>query len=283
MPSSMTKSFCFVIAGIFVVGVAHSQDFADQVVSSSGLGSNPLTNDPAAILGSPSAFSADTVNGGPNQLVATSLVYGAWATGVGGGNNVCTIPTGSTVTVSFSTPIENHPNNWFGMDFIVFGNSFFLNSAGTILWNSNLNSITIPSASFFSEPITVSVSPDGLQWYTYPSPKADGLWPTQAFRWDPLGANWAGESDFLRPVSPSLTAESVAGKTVAEAIALLQGSGGGTAFDLAPSGFQQIRFIRFTGTGGEVDAVSRVKQKKVRSETPRGPRNPDTRLDQPGN
>jgi hypothetical protein len=281
MPSSRSKSFF--IAGFLALGVAHAQDFADGIASSSGLGTNPLYNDPQALLGPPSAYSTDTVNGGPTQLVASSLVYGPWNLGASGEKKVCTLPTGGQITVSFTTPIEDHPNNYFGMDFIVFGNSFFLNSIGAVQWNSNLNSVTIPSSSLFTEPITVSVSPDGLQWYTYPAPRADGLWPTQAFRWDAASASWGSASDFLRPVSPSLTAQAVAGKTVAQAIELLQGSGGGTAFDLAASGFPSIRYLRFTGAGGEVDAVARVRKKKTRSETPSGPRNPNTRLDQPGN
>ena len=48
--------------------------------------------------------------------------------------------------------------------------------------------------------------------------------------------------------------------TVAEAIDLYDGSGGGTAFDLdaLSNGPSYIKYVKFTGTGGEIDAVSDI-------------------------
>jgi hypothetical protein len=84
------------------------------------------------------------------------------------------------------------------------------------------------------------------------------LWPTQPFLWDRTTKAWGAESDWTKPVDPSLVASSLAGKSVADAIDLYQGSAGGTAFDLSVSGFSSISYIRFTGTGGEIDGISRV-------------------------
>ncbi len=63
--------------------------------------------------------------------------------------------------------------------------------------------------------------------------------------------------DFTKPVDPSLTYHDFAGKTVAQAIGLYNGSAGGTAFSLAGTGFTSIQYVRFTGTGN-IDGVSRV-------------------------
>ena len=47
---------------------------------------------------------------------------------------------------------------------------------------------------------------------------------------------------------------------MAEAIDLYDGSGGGTAFDLdaLSNGPSYIKYVKFTGTGGEIDAVSDI-------------------------
>lgn len=253
-----------------------AEPFATQVVAATGLGTNPFTNDPAAILGKPTVENVDSVNGGPSGLIASSLVYAPWRTCSTGQNAVCTIPAGASVIVGFTTPIQNLAANPEGKDFIVFGNSFFLNSLGTIAWNSDMDAVRI-GAGPFAEPVTVSVSPDLLRWYTYSQPTADGLWPTQARSWNPFTHAWGRERDFQTPVPASLSASAVQNRTVAEAILSYGASGGGTAFDLAPSGFSQIRYIRFESNGGEVDAVARVRLGRTEVPT-RGTASPPVRL-----
>lgn len=253
------------VAFLPVVAMATPDPFASFVVSSSGLGSDPWFNDPQSILGAPTVDNRDTVNGGSAQTVVSSVVYAPWRQTSDGTKALCTIPSGGQVTVGFQEPIVNDPRNWDGKDFIVFGNSFFLNSAGTITANSNLGTVTIPSASLFSEPVTVSVSPDLIQWYTYPSPVADSYWPTQGRQW--LGGSWGRAHLCDKPVPSTLLPAQVAGKTVAEVIRLYDRSAGGTAFDLTPSGFSSIRYVRFQSNGGEVDAVSRVGHAKTRGNT----------------
>lgn len=265
LPSSMkTRLFRTWISAVSLTGFASAQDFASQVVAASGLGTNTFYNNPLAILGQPTSWNRDTVNGGTAQQVASSVVYGAWQSDPGGANTVCTIPSGGSVTVSFDTPILDDPQNWFGKDFIVFGNSFFTNSAGVITANSNFDNILISTGNLFVEPVTVSVSPDGIAWYTYASPTSDGYWPTQAFAWDPVNHQFAGSQVWTKPVNPNLQPSDVVGKTVAQVIGLYQQSAGGTAYDLAPSGFTSIRFIRLTSNGGEVDGISRVGHFKER-------------------
>lgn len=231
--------------------------FASRVVDSHGLGLSPLYNDPAAALGKPTTWVRDTQYGGPDARIAASLAYAPWNVAPDGSNLVVTIPNGGAVTVEFEPPLREDPRRWYGKEFIVFGNAFF--GAGQITWDTDMGSRAFGgNPGVFAEPITVSVSPDGLTWYTYAQPTADGLWPTQAFLWQ-IGA-WGAESDWTKPTPPALVPRDLAGKTVAQAITLLEGSAGGTAFDLADSGFTHVRYLRFTGAGGEVDAVSRVSR-----------------------
>jgi hypothetical protein len=139
----------------------------------------------------------------------------------------------------------------------VFGNAFWSGNA-VITANSDMNAVRIVSAGVFAEPVTISVSPDGVQWYTYASPIADGYFPTQAFAWNTGQRTWTQEQDWTKPVNPSVLPAQFAGKTVADAIALYDGSAGGTAFDLSQSGFASVRYVRAQGRGGEVDAFARV-------------------------
>jgi hypothetical protein len=248
------------ILSLFVCAcAAHAQTFASQVESFSGLGKNPLYNDPNAMLGKSTLWNRDTFGGGPLERVATSIGYAPWGTDDNDNNVITSIPNGGEVIVSFDDPIVDDPLNWFGMDFTVYGNSSFLTS-GFIEWNTNLENITIAGPEVFAEPTEVSVSPDLVNWYTYTTTFADDLFPTQAFEWDFVNSTWGTEMDWTKPVDPSLTGEDFDGLSVAGGIALYQGSAGGTSFDLGESGFSSIRYIRFDGSGGEIDGVSRVGQ-----------------------
>lgn len=72
--------------------------------------------------------------------------------------------------------------------------------------------------------------------------------------------------DFTKPVNPALASwfqPGVTSLTVADAIDLYDGSGGGTGFDLAESGFPEVRYVRIEGLpgfdAGEVDALAAVR------------------------
>jgi hypothetical protein len=234
-----------------------SQQFASAIVEATGLGGNTFYNDPDAMLGRPTLWNHDEFGGGPAERVATSIAYGPWEQDDEGNNVVTSIPTGGHVTVSFDEAITDDPLNWYGMDFTVYGNSSFL-ASGFVEWNTNLENLSIAGPDVFAEPMQVSVSPDLVNWYTYTSTFADALFPTQAFLWDFQTHNWGAESDWSKPVNPALTGKDFSGRSVADGISLYDGSAGGTGFDLAESGFTSIRFIRFDGSGGEIDGISRV-------------------------
>ncbi len=260
----MTWNRTLVPALLALASLGQAQEsswYARSVVAYSNLGTG-IYGDPTATLGPPSRWVRDTQNGGPNQQVAPSIGYASWNVSPTGQPLLCTIRPGGFITLRFHPPIQDSEANLFGQDFIVFGNSVLMCSE-SLTWNTNLNLANVLAGPDWTEPMAVSVSPDGIRWYTYPNSVtsgADGLWPTQAFQWDGNTESWGEKSDFTRPVPPSLTRSQLTGQTVASAIQLFQGSGGGTAFDLRPSGFRSIRFIRVDGNGGELDAIARVSR-----------------------
>jgi len=234
--------------------------YASIVINSSGLQPGIYGNASAA-LGKPTTWIKDSINGGTDQKLRAGLTYGAWNIAPNGTPLIVTIPAGGQITLAFKRPIFDDPKNFFGKDFIVFGNSFL---ASNLSYTASVNpfSINILGGPDFLEPMQVSVSPDLLNWHSFPlssTTAADSLWPTQAFRWDSALGGFGEESDFSRPVHPDLTRANFTGKSLPQAVELYQNSGGGTAFDLAETGFKWIKYIRITGNGGEIDAISRVK------------------------
>lgn len=244
-----------------LAALAQTQDtrFATRVVSYSGLGGG-VYGDPQAVLGKPTTWVYDHWSGGPNAKVAASLGYAPWNVDPSGNPVITTIAPGGHVTVEFVPPIIRSPKHWYSQDFIVFGNPLLATSTG-VAWNTDIGAVSILSGPDFIEPAQVSVSPDGIQWYTYPLDNyhaADGYWPTQAFQWNRATNNWGNESDWTKPVPPNLTRPMLTGKSIADAIDLFKNSAGGTAFSLAPSGFNSVRYVRVSGSWGEVDGFSRV-------------------------
>jgi len=248
-----------------------------SVTAAGPLGFSPY-DDPLAALGRPSRYVRDP--GFPPWVppadFAVSMVYAAWGTGISGEKLIVTLREGASLTAEFVPPLMDDPANWYGKDFLIFGNAFFT-ASGFVRPDTDMEQISISGgAQVFSEPMTVSVSQDGITWYTYSSgPFADGFAPTQAFAWDRVRKSWGPELDFTRPVPPSLSPADFGGMPVADAIDLYRDSAGGTAFDLADlplpvdplTGRKWARFVRVTADRrdddgfaleGEVDAFARV-------------------------
>src|SRR6266853_2411131 len=92
----------------------HGTPFADAVVSyDPGSGFAPRFTDPAAALGEPSR-----VNPYGEPTDPFDPPYGT--------NQIVSIGAGGHLVVQFHTPILNHPNNLYGLDFIIFGNAGFI-------------------------------------------------------------------------------------------------------------------------------------------------------------
>ncbi|QOV88616.1 hypothetical protein IPV69_20595 [Humisphaera borealis] len=230
--------------------------FATSVVSTTGFPVTPgLYTDPSAVLGKPTTMYHDALNGIDYRSSVVAAPFGTatdQATSI-----VTTLNAGQSIVVTFDHDVENDTKNPFGVDFIVFGNSFFTGSAA-VTPTSDMGQISI-LAGVNSEAVTVEVAQSlAGPWYSYSTRTGDGLFPTQAYTWDGANNAWGAESDFTKPVDPSLGDASFVGKTAAEAIALYNGSGGGAGFDLTDSGFAWIRYIRLSGDGGDVDAIADV-------------------------
>ena len=211
---------------------------------------------PEAVLGKPATQFYDSWSGATSRV---KLVEPAYNTDTEGNKLITTLNSGSYITVKFDHRVEDDVNNPFGLDFLVFGNAFYTGS-GTVNDRTDMDNYTLTGGGWF-EQVTVSVSQDGENWYTYSDgPYGDTSFATQAYEWDSETGTWTdNEMDFTKPVDPSLAAALEAGgMTAAQAIAMYDGSGGGTGFDLAESNFDWIQYIRVEGNGGEIDAFSDV-------------------------
>lgn len=255
--------------------------FASEVVAAQPpFGPSPY-DDPAAVLGAPATDFHDplgVLSGGTTQR-RVKLVESAYDLDVTRTHKlITTLGEGSSLVVRFGAPVTDDPAHPYGIDFLVFGNASYA-ASDFVDDRSNLNTLLVMGA-VLSEPLKVSVSPGfsgapgedptnaaTWPWYRYDKgPWADGAFPTQAYRWDRANATWSDDlMDFTRPVNPAFATvlEAGSGLTVADAIDLYDGSGGGTGFDLAESGFAAIRYVRIEGaTGfsdGEIDALAVVR------------------------
>lgn len=240
---------------------------------------SPLYSDPLAVLGEPTTMAQNLAFFGEPDPFRIKLVEPAYNLDLDGNKTLLTLEEDSgetgtvygSVTVKFDHPVYDEPANPYGVDFLVFGNTFYVGK-GFVSDTTDMRSYFLTGGAF-AEPMKVSVSPDGERWYTYgEGPYCDTTFPTHGFHWDAglfdrTGNGWTKKKmDFTKPVNPALSsvlgvAESYL--SAADAISLYAGSGGGTGFDLAESGFDFIRFVRVEAadgfSGGEIDAFSAVR------------------------
>lgn len=260
-----------VFAAIFLfasTAFAEFSDFASEVVDYSGsFGPSPY-DDPYSVLGKPSTVCKNLGGTEPNFRV--KLVEPAYYVDLNDKKVVTTLNPNAFIVVKFDHKVVDYPGNLYGIDLIVFGNSYFY--AGNISDSTNMNTYTLTNDGWF-EQIEVSVSQDGLTWYGFDNgPYADDLFPTQAYKWDRQNTRWTDrEMDFTKPVDPNLDYSDFEYISAADAIDLYDGSGGGTGYDLRNltdynnltvdpnTGYRWIQYVKVKGTAesqGEIDAVS---------------------------
>lgn len=239
----------------------------------------PPYDDPLAVLGEPASLAVnfDPIIG--NAPFHVKLVEPAYNRDVDGRKVIVTLNRQSvngnyvygSLTVKFDHLIQDDPANPYGVDFQVFGNTFYVGS-DFVGDASDMRAYNLVGG-VFDEPLLVSVSPDGVNWYTYTNgPFCDTTFPTHGYEWDAAqhdatGNGWTKKRmDFTKPVNPALAnvLGAVGGTLPAvDAIKLYAGSGGGTGFDLAETGFESIQYIRVEAAAGyyagEVDAFSDVR------------------------
>ncbi len=174
---------------------------------------------------------------------------------------IVTIGAGGHLTLKFGHKVRDDENNPYGTDFIVFGNAFQVMPNSGAWLNGNPETETVLGEGYY-EPATVSVSQDGVTWYSFTNdpnfmkdntnfvrlsadandgPFADSFAPTLGRIYDPNNPAaslgdwnqwWGVPTNPTLPVEPSLWFNSFAGYTVADICSVYGHSAGGTGFDI---------------------------------------------------
>ncbi|MCH8969393.1 MAG: hypothetical protein IIA66_09795 [Planctomycetes bacterium] len=248
-------------------------DYASKVVEyvpGEGIGVDFIDgqpfNNPETALGRPTV---DTTGDGFNipldesvPLVAVNSAFRSF--------EMVSIGIGGHLTLTFDHPVQDDPCNPYGIDFIIFGNSFHISGGGQPWANGDPND-TVVSGALFAEPALVSVSQDGMSWFTFfDGPFADDFAPTLGRIYDPENYDpelgkwnewWGQPTDPTQPLDPDLVPANLGGLSVADAAEYYDGSAGGTGFDLAALGLDWIQYVRIEPNGSgipEIDAVADV-------------------------
>ena len=223
-------------------------------------GTTPVAGyaDPATVLGSPERFSGESDYGGVYASVV-SMFNPAWGT-----DELVSIGEGGALVVELDTPATNDAAHLYGVDLIIFGNGGFADAA----WPAGR--VSNPAVLLGTETMRVAVSADGQDFVTL-GDLAEGLFPTQGYLdsgpYDTVPGSL--RSDFLKPMNPALTLADFAGLTYAQALALYDGSGGGTPIDIATTGLSSVRYVRIdvpddgnagTSLHAEIDGFATVPE-----------------------
>ena len=160
------------------------------------------------------------------------------------------IGEGGSLILAFDTPIFNHPDNPYGLDFNLFGNT------GFNIINGDYSGGGITDGSLFGNDtaeVSISVSEDNVVFYSLnpeQTHKVDAYFPTD------------GSGHFHIPVNPMLGQADFDQAGLNAIRDLYQGSGGGTGFDLdwatgTPEGFA-ANYVKIEVRSGkvELDATS---------------------------
>ncbi|MEM9353725.1 MAG: hypothetical protein AAGA92_11990 [Planctomycetota bacterium] len=260
----MTRPTTFLAAlAAFALGTQPTlaaNPWADNVVSyNAGTDPAPGFTDPTSALGEPTRIS------GPTSMFPSIVNPNSPAFGT---DEIVSIGVGGSLTVSFDEPVTDDPLNPFGIDLLIFGNSFL-----TGLFGPPPNFEFDPNAPFTGiadEPGRIEVSADDVTYVEVSGVFADSFFPTNGYSditelplpFGGISTPGSVPSDFTKPVDPSLNA---IGLTFPELIAAYDGSGGGVGVDLADVGLPSISFVRITNPGSdptvspEIDAFADVR------------------------
>ncbi len=216
-------------------------DFPTAVVGTTGpTDGRAAYDDPTVLLDEPALTFNDSSNPNVQTLESASIVNPPYNYGPGTAatrrpvtlvlpNSDGGSPAIATVTVRFGRPITHDPAHPYGDDLIVFGNSFY---TGTGVASDATDLDTYAVGTVFGHPVQVSVSPDDVNWFTFPVLPV--IQPYNAYRWDPAAAAVTSEAlDPTVPLDPSVYTTDFTGDSAAQVLAAYGDSAGGTALDLA--------------------------------------------------
>jgi hypothetical protein len=239
-----THTTCQIIAAVLIASAAAAESpYATKVISYHPGDPQPILTDPTKALGEPSRMNHD-----PWWETVVTAFNPAFI-------DIVSIGPGGHLTLAFDSPVVNDPNHPFGIDLIVFGNSFFTDSnpqAGIV-------------GGLVQDGGIIEVSADGIDWFVIPGVVADGLHPTIAYIDSGPYDKEPGKmpTDFTRPVDPSLTMSNFLGLTNDEVVELYNGSGGGAGVDISAVGLESVQYVRISNppdsfASVEVDAIAKV-------------------------
>jgi len=263
----LSPSVFAAVIGLSLMPVgASAQNFAGTVISASGLRSGSTFSDPSAVLGQPTTLDNDTFG---DPVYHASMVNPAFGVDANTGKNLLAAFSPNSpgqITVQMSAPITHSGTSWYGQDFTVFSNTGFT-SGGFADDTTDMSKYLITDGSTFGTPPQVSVSADGITFYSVASSDSV-LFPENPYHWEGMSSaspsGWGSLNDFSKPVDPTLTAASFANQSVAYADnTLYNGSAGGVSYSFfGQTPLTAIDFIRFssvsTGSGGVIDGVAAV-------------------------
>ncbi len=235
----------FAMNGTLLADETASNPFASGVVGYDA-GSNPVGGftDALTVLGSPERFTGE-LDGFPGVVSPFSPAFGM--------DELVSVGTGGFLTVEFEQAIRDDAGNPFGIDFLIFGNAGFI----------GFGEVGDPPSMFgVGGEATVQVSNNGLDWVTVESRLLD-LMPTLGYQDSGAFDTVPGsvETDFTRPVDPSIMLGDLAGMSLSQLVDLYDGSGGGVGFDLAGTGLTEVSYIRVLNESTlafEIDAFADV-------------------------
>jgi hypothetical protein len=232
------SKLCFLMlagASLFATATVYPAGFADSVIAYA-----PGTGFAAGFTNASSALGAPTTSANPFSPPFRT-------------NEIVSIGAGGSLTLHMDTPIIHSPASPSGIDFQIFGNSFF------VITNGNFSGAGITDGSLFGNAVStrVSVSADGSTWYALNASRAPSL--NELFPTD-------GAGDPHLTMNPALKTNDFAGLGLSGIRALYNGSAGGGGFSLAwaqdtngnSARLPVARFVRVDVLSGraQVDAMS---------------------------
>ena len=235
--------------GTYTAYVCNTNDFAVQIVSTNNVYTTVPYNVPTAVLGRPTLKFIDHFGLGKDagSIHRSKIIEPPYWTDPNTNDVITEINPGGQITVNMGRKIYDDPNNPYGIDLIICGNSFYSASgySGSEVDDSTdlgVAKITSGSGSgIFGHTTVVSVSQDGVNWYSYP--QVSVLYPDDAYRWDDTNHCWTDEQmNQTKPLNPTMSFP--ANSTVANALDQFIGACGGTGYDLKQSGFPWIQYVR---------------------------------------
>lgn len=215
-----------------------------------GSGAGTAYQQPLSALGEPARFTGIGIEPGAVTPFRPAFLPA----------EVVSVGRGGRLVLAFDAPVMDDPRNPFGIDLIVYGNSFCADLAypGGVAGFS------------YGEGGLVDVSADGVTWHTVPGAAADGGLPTLG--WLDVGpySTVAGTvpTDAALPVDPAISSDDLLGLAWEDLVAAYGGAAGGTRIDLASVGLPSARFVRIRVPADatyvpEVDAVVAVRPAAV--------------------